>query len=460
MSTSQSDALVFFGATGDLAFKKIFPALQAMVKRGHLDVPVIGVGRSAWTADQLRVRARESLEEHGGVDPVACEKLCGLLRYVRVDYVDPTTFQALRKELGGAERPAHYLALAPHMFETVVNQLEKSGCAKGARVLIEKPFGRNLASAQELNRTLHSYFPEQAIFRIDHFLGKEPVQNLIYFRFANPVFEAGWNRHFIQRVQITMAEQFGVAGRGRFYEEVGAIRDVVQNHLLMVIACLTMEEPSGRDHESIREERAKVLKMIRPLLPSDVVRGQFHGYRRESGVAPDSQVETFAALRLYIDSERWAGVPFYVRTGKCLPVTATEVLVEFKRPCWPVLDEIVPPFPNYARFPLSPNMMIALGTNSKVPGEAMVGERIELVAGHGSGDELDPMDPYERLLGDAMKGDTTLFVRGDGVEAAWHVVQPILETPMPLHEYEPNTWGPREADRLIEGGWHNPQVSG
>ena len=295
MSTSQSDALVFFGATGDLAFKKIFPALQAMVKRGHLDVPVIGVGRSAWTADQLRARVRESLEKHGRVDPVACEKLCGLLRYVRVDYADQTTFQALRRELGGAERPAYYLAIAPHMFETIVKQLEKSGCAKGARVLLEKPFGRNLGSAQELNRTLHGYFPEQAIFRIDHYLGKEPVQNLIYFRFANPFFEAGWNRHFIQRVQITMAERFGVAGRGRFYEEVGAIRDVVQNHLLMVIACLAMEQPSGRDHESIRKERVNVLKMIRPLIPSDVVRGQFHGYRREGGVAPDSQVETFAA---------------------------------------------------------------------------------------------------------------------------------------------------------------------
>ena len=457
MSTSQSDALVFFGATGDLAFKKIFPALQAMAKRDHLDVPVIGVGRSAWTADQLRARARESLEKYGGVDPVACEKLCGLLRYVRVDYADPTTFQNLRKELGGAERPAHYLAIAPHMFETVVSQLEKSGCAQGARVLLEKPFGRNLASAQELNRTLHSYFPEQAIFRIDHYLGKEPVQNLIYFRFANPVFEAGWNRHSIQRVQITMAEQFGVAGRGRFYEEVGAIRDVVQNHLLMVIACLTMEEPSGRDHESIREERAKVLKMIRPLLPSDVVRGQFRGYRLESGVAPDSQVETFAAARFYIDSERWAGVPFYVRTGKCLPVTATEVLVEFTRPCSPVLDEVEPPLPSYVRFRLSPDVMIALGTKTKVPGEAMVGERIELVARHGAGDE---MGLYERLLGDAIKGKATLFVREDGVEAAWHAVQPILETPMSLHEYEPNTWGPREADRLIEGGWHNPQVSG
>lgn len=456
MSPSQSDALVIYGATGDLAFKKIFPALQAMAKRGYLDVPVIGVGRSAWTVGQFQARAFESLQRHGEVDPAAWDKLCGLLRYVHVDYTDPTTFQALRKELGGAERPAHYLALAPTMFETVVQQLEKSGCAKGGRVILEKPFGRNLASAQALNRTLHTYFPDQAVFRIDHYLGKESVQNLIYFRFANPFFDTAWSRHSIQRVQITMAEEFGVAERGRFYEEVGAIRDVVQNHLLMVIACLAMEQPSGRDAESIREERVNVLKMIRPLIPSDVVRGQFRGYRVEGGVAPDSQVETFAALRLYIDSERWAGVPFYVRTGKCLPVTATEVLVEFKRPCCPVLDEIEPPFPNYFRFRLSPDVTIALSTMTKVPGEAMVGERIELVARQCSGNQ---MESYERLLGDAMKGDATLFARGDGVEAAWRVVQPILDTPMALYEYELNTWGPREADQLIEGEWHNPQIS-
>ena len=453
MGTSQSDALVFFGATGDLAFKKIFPALQAMAKRGRFDVPVIGIGRSAWTVDQFQARAHESLEQHGEVDPAAWEKLCGLLRYVHVDYADPTTFQALRKELGGAERPLYYLAIPPSLFTTVIEGLAKSGCVDGARVILEKPFGRNLVSAQELNRTLHRYFTEQAIFRIDHYLGKESVQNLMYFRFANPFFETGWNRHSIQRVEITMAEQFGVAGRGRFYEEVGAIRDVVQSHLLMVIACLLMEQPSSREYESIREERVKILKMIRPLIPSDVVRGQFRGYRREDGVAPESQVETFAALRLYLDSERWAGVPFYLRTGKCLPVTATEVLVEFKRPSCPVLDEIEPPLPNYFRFRLSPDVTIALGTTTKVPGQSMVGKRIELVAQQCSGDE---MDPYERLLGDAMKGDAALFARGDGVEAAWRVVQPTLDTPLSVYEYEANTWGPREADRLIEGGWHNP----
>jgi glucose-6-phosphate 1-dehydrogenase len=457
MATEKSDAIVVFGLTGDLGHKKIFSALHALVRRGQLKEPVIGVAKTERTPEQIRAKVRESLEKHGGIDPEALASLLGLLRYVSGDYRDPATFEHLRKALGSAARPLYYLAIPPSLFTTVIEGLAKSGCVNGARVVVEKPFGRNLASAQALNRMLLNYFPDQAIFRIDHFLGKEPVQNLIYFRFANPVFEAGWNRHSIQRVQITMAEQFGVAGRGRFYEEVGAIRDVVQNHLLMVMACLAMEQPSGRDHASIREERVNVLKMIRPLIPTDVVRGQFRGYRREGGVAPDSQVETFAALRLYIDGERWAGVPFYVRTGKCLPVTATEVLVEFKQPCWPVLDELVSPFPNSARFRLSPNMMIALGVNSKVPGEAMVGERMELVARHGSGDE---MDPYARLLGDAMKGDATLFARGDGVEAAWRVVQPILETPLSLHGYEPNTWGPREADRLIEGGWHNPQVSG
>lgn len=456
MATEKSDAVVVFGLTGDLGHKKIIPALHALVRRGHLKEPVIGVARTERTPEQIRGKVRESLENHGGVDPEALAGLLGLLRFVSGDYRDPATFERLRKALGSAARPVHYLAIPPSLFTTVIEGLAKSGCVNGARVVVEKPFGQNLASAQALNRALRNYFPEEAIFRIDHYLGKEPVQNLIYFRFANPFFEAGWNRHSIKRVQITMAERFGVAGRGRFYEEVGAIRDVVQNHLLMVIACLAMEQPSSRDHESIREERAKVLKLIRPLIPSDVVRGQFLGYRREDGVAPDSQVETFAALRFYIASERWAGVPFYVRTGKCLPVTATEVLVEFKRPCCPVLDEGESLLPNYFRFRLSPDVMIALGTKTKVPGEAMVGKRIELVARHSSGDE---MDPYERLLGDAMKGDATLFARGDGVEAAWHVVQPILETPTSLHEYEPDTWGPREADRLIEGSWHTPQVS-
>lgn len=455
MATETSDAIVLFGASGDLAYKKIFPVLQTMVRRGRLDRPVIGVARRDWSLEQFTARVRDSLAQQVGFDAPAFAKLSRLLRYVSGDYREAATFERLRKELGAASYPLYYLAVPPSMFATAVEGLAKADCVRDARVVVEKPFGRDLTSAQALNRTLHASFPEHAIFRIDHYLGKEPVQNLLYFRFANPMFEGVWNTRYIERMQITMAEGFAVAGRGRFYEETGAIRDVVQNHLLMVIACLAMEQPSNKDHDSIREERAKVLKLIRPLIPPDVVRGQFCGYRREGGVAPDSQVETFAALRFYIDNERWAGVPFYVRTGKCLPVTATEVLVEVKRPCRPVLDEIEPPLPNYFRFRLSPDVMIALGTKAKIPGEAMVGERIELVARHCSGDE---MDPYERLLGDAVKGDATLFAREDGVEAAWRIVQPILEIPTSLHEYEPNTWGPCEADRLIEGGWHTPQA--
>ena len=457
MAVEKSDAMVLFGAVGDLAHKKIFPALQAMVRSGQLDVPVIGVARREWSLEQWTARVRDSLEKHIAVDVQAFAKLSRLLQYVSGDYRDQATFERLRKTLGSAARPLYYLAIPPSLFTTVIEGLATSGCVNGARMILEKPFGRNLASAQALNRTLHSYCPDHAIFRIDHYLGKESVQNLIYFRFANPVFEAGWNRHSIQRVQITMAEQFGVAGRGRFYEEVGAIRDVVQNHLLMVMACLAMEEPSARDPDSIREERVKILKMIRPLVPSDVVRGQFRGYRRESGVAPESQVETFAALRFYIDSERWAGVPFYVRTGKCLPVTATEVLVEFKQSSCPVLNEVEPPLPNYFRFRLSPDVTIALGAKTKVPGEAMVGERIELVARQCSGNEIDP---YERLLGDAMKGDATLFARGDGVEAAWRIVEPVLQVGEPLYIYDPGSWGPKEADDLMdhERGWHNPII--
>lgn len=457
MGIPKSDAIVFFGASGDLAYKKIFPALQALARRGHLTMPVIGVAKTEWNLEQLKDRVRDSLTEHGGLDAQAFAKLSGLLRYVSGDYRERGTFERLRKALGSAEHPLYYLAIPPSMFPTVIDGLAKSGCVRNSRVVVEKPFGRDLASAQALNRTLHAHFPEQAVFRIDHYLGKEPVQNLIYFRFANPFFEAAWNRRHIERVQITMAEQFGVAGRGRFYEEAGAIRDVAQNHMLMVIASLAMEQPAGSDHESIRDERAKVLKALRPLTPSDVVRGQFRGYRREDGVASDSQVETFAALRIHIDSDRWAGVPFYVRVGKCLPVTATEVLVELKRPPYPVLDETEPPLPNYFRFRLNPDVLIALATKAKAPGELMTGERIELVARHCFGDE---MDPYERLLGDAIKGDPTLFVREDGVEAAWRAVVPILSTATPLYDYESNTWGPNEANRLIgASGWHSPQAA-
>ena len=455
MAVEKSDAMVLFGVAGDLAHKKIFPALQAMVRRGQLDVPVIGVARREWSLEQWTAQVRDSLEKQAGVDVQAFAKLSRLLRYVRGDYRDAATFERLRKDLGTAARPLYYLATPPNMFTTVVEGLVKSGCMKGARMIVEKPFGRDLASAQALNRALRAYLPEHALFRIDHYLGKEAVQNLIYFRFANPLFEAAWNSGHIERVQITMAESFGVVGRGRFYDEVGAIRDVVQNHMLMVMACLAMAGPTGNDHEAIREARANVLKTIRPLKPSDVVRGQFRGYRQEDGVAPHSQTETFAALRFHLESDRWAGVPFYVRVGKCLPVTATEMLIELKRPCCPVLHEIEPPPANYVRFRLSPEVVIALGTNAKTPGEALVGEQIELVARHCSGDE---MDPYERLLGDAMRGDAILFAREDGVEAAWHALEPILSTATPLYEYEQNTWGPPEAAQLIGNeGWHNPQ---
>jgi glucose-6-phosphate 1-dehydrogenase len=456
MPVPRSDALVIFGATGDLAHKKIFPALQAMVRRGRLDVPVIGVARSPWNLDQFKARAKDSLENHGGVDSAAFQKLCSLLRYIPGEYGHPTTCAKLREVLGDAKHPLFYLAIPPSLFTTVVEGLAKSGCVKDARVVVEKPFGRDLGSAQELNRTLHRFFPEPAIFRIDHYLGKEPVQNLIYFRFANPPVEAGWDNRYVESVQITMAENFGVAGRGKFYEEAGAIRDVVQNHMLQVIACLGMECPAGSDHEARRDERGRLHKAVRTLGPADVVRGQFRGYRSEPGVAANSQVETFAAMRFHIDNERWQGVPFFVRVGKCLPVTATEVLVRFKSPPRPVLDERAPTSPAYFRFRLSPETVLALGTRLKKPGEQMVGERIELVACHQPPDE---MGPYERLLSDAANGDPTLFAREDSVEESWRVVDPVLGNATPLFEYDPNTWGPAEADGASApaGGWHNPE---
>jgi glucose-6-phosphate 1-dehydrogenase len=450
-----SDALVFFGATGDLAYKKIFPALQAMVRRGHLTVPVIGVAKAGWGLEQFRARARDSVEKHGGLDAAAFGKLVGLLRYVDGDYNDPATFTTLRKELGPAQRPAHYLAIPPALFGLAVEQLGKSGCSKGARVIVEKPFGRNLVSAQQLNAILLTDFDERRIFRIDHYLGKEAVQNLVFFRFANSFLEPIWGRTQVESIQITMAEDFGVQGRGAFYEEAGTTRDVVQNHLFQVLSNLTMEPPAAADSESVRDEKVKVLKAVPALSPTDVVRGQFRGYTKEKGVAPASTVETFVALRLHIRNWRWQGVPVYVRAGKCLPVTCTEVFVCLRRP--PAVYTAKPPPPNYFRFRVSPHVEIAVGALAKAPGEEMVVEPTELLAVHHPSPA--EMEAYERLLGEAMKGDRTQFAREDYVEEAWRVVGPVLGNATPVHAYEPGTWGPAEADTIAPpGGWHNPQV--